>query len=119
MAAMISFDELGAILTLGQAMDWAGLDGDDTPQTPRGAFLNMLGATAATLPRNIGIVPEVDLETVIRRIQLAPVSENAARTNLNVTQLGACLLTARVCRMKAGIGAPSDAIRCRLMSAAS
>ncbi len=116
MAAAFTTDELLALNTFGQVLDWAGVDGSPgDAATCRGALLTALGAGLDTQPRVFGVIPAMDFDAVVNGIQIQvtrmvdgqPVQETVPP---NLTQRGAMTLTGLICRCKAGMGGQAQPV---------
>ena len=58
MTAIITQDELDALRTLGDVLDWAQVTGDPAVgDNLRGAFLAATGSRESSLPRLFGVIP--------------------------------------------------------------
>ena len=102
--------ELDALLTLGQVMDYAQIPaGDPTdPTNLRGAFLLATGATELALPRVFGVIPEDVFDGVINAITIAaaaPVANAQAAPPVaaNLFQRGNLITVGLICRIKTGL----------------
>ena len=110
MAAFMTQQELYALLTLEQVMDYAQIPaGDPTdPSNLRGAFLLATGATETALPRIFGVIPEDVFDGVINAIAIAaapPVANTPAAPPVpaNLFQRGNLITVGLICRMKTGL----------------
>ena len=110
MAAFMTQQELDALLTLGQVMDYAQIPAGDPadPSNLRGAFLAATGATETALPRIFGVIPEDVFDGVINAITIAaapPVANTPAAPPVppNLFQRGNLITVGLICRLKTGL----------------
>ena len=103
-AGFVTQSELDAFRSLGDVLDWAGVDGDpNNATTLRGAFLAATGAAEASLPRTFGVISAADYLAVINQVTMAGADLQAPGIAPNLVQRGALIGVGLACRLKTGL----------------
>ena len=95
-------NEIASFDTVLKIAQWVQMQGAvDQPQTPLGAFFQLMGAAADTHPRVVGFLDEADYKAVLQGWVFIHPNEQQARapTPVVLAQAG---LVGRVCRITIG-----------------
>ena len=95
-------NEIASFDTVLKVAQWVQMQGAvDQPQTPLGAFFQLMGAAADTHPRVVGFLDEADYKAVLQGWVFIHPNEQQARapTPVVLAQAG---LVGRVCRITIG-----------------